>query len=324
MLNRRDVLSAMLYAAAIGEAAAADRYPARPIRVIVPFTAGGGTDIVARTIMPRIGDALGGTMIIENRGGAGGVVGTATVASAAPDGYTLGLVSAGHAVNPSLYKNLPYDSVGGFQPISLLCSGPGVLVINPALPVNSVKELIDYVKAQPKPLAFASAGVGTPPHLAGELFLVMAGLKLTHVPYRGNDQVMLDVITNRVPISFPTIPSALPFIRAEKLRALAVTSAVRATSLPDVPTIAEAGLPGYDASSWYGLLAPAKTPAPIVAALQAAVAKAMLTPALRERLLSEGLEPVGSTPEAFATALEVDTAKWADLAKRADILPNAQ
>jgi tripartite-type tricarboxylate transporter receptor subunit TctC len=290
--------------------------------VIVPFTAGGGTDIVARTIMPKIGDALGGTIVIENRGGAGGVVGTATVASAAPDGYTLGLVSAGHAVNPSLYKNLPYDSIGGFQPISLLCSGPGVLVVNPSLPVNSVKELIDYVKAQPKPMAFASAGVGTPPHLAGELFLVMAGLKLTHVPYRGNDQVMLDVITNRVPISFPTIPSALPFIQANKLRALAVTSAVRATPLPDVPTIAEAGLPGYEASSWYGLLAPAKTPSPIVAALQAAVAKAMQTPALRERLLSEGLEPVGSTPEAFATALQVDTAKWADLAKRADISPN--
>jgi tripartite-type tricarboxylate transporter receptor subunit TctC len=322
MLNRRHVLSAMLYAAAIGKAAAADGYPVRPIRVIVPFTAGGGTDIVARTIMPRIGDALGGTMIIENRGGAGGVVGTATVANAAPDGYTLGLVSAGHAVNPSLYKNLPYDSISGFQPISLLCSGPGVLVVNPALPVNSVRELIDYIKARPTPMAFASAGVGTPPHLAGELFGVMAGLTLTHVPYRGNDQVMLDVITNRVPISFPTIPSALPFIRAGKLRALAVTSAVRATSLPDVPTIAEAGLPGYDASSWYGLLAPAKTPAPVVTALQAAVAKVMQVPELRERLLSEGLEPVGSTADAFATALQVDTAKWADLAKRADISPN--
>lgn len=324
MLNRRNVLSAILYVAAIGKAAAVGGYPVRPIRVIVPFTAGGGTDIVARTIVPRIGDALGATMIIENRGGAGGVVGTATVAGAAPDGYTLGLVSAGHAVNPSLYKNLPYDSIGGFQPISMLCSGPGVLVVNPALPVNSVKELIDYIKARPTPMAFASAGVGTPPHLAGELFRVMAGLTLTHVPYRGNDQVMLDVITNRVPISFPTIPSALPFIRAGKLRALAVTSAVRASSLPDVPTIAEAGLPGYDANSWYGLLAPAKTPAPVVAALQAAVAKAMYAPDLRERLLSEGLEPVGSTPEAFVTALQVDTAKWADLAKRADISPNPQ
>jgi tripartite-type tricarboxylate transporter receptor subunit TctC len=323
MLNRRNVLSAMLYAAAASKAVAAESYPSRPIRVIVPFTAGGGTDIVARTIMPKVGDALGGTIVIENRGGAGGVVGTATVAGASPDGYTLGLVSAGHAVNPSLYKKLPYDSIGGFQPISLLCSGPGVLVVNPSLPVNSVKELIDYVKAQPTPMAFASAGVGTPPHLAGELFLVMAGLKLTHVPYRGNDQVMLDVVTNRVPISFPTIPSALPFIRAEKLRALAVTSAVRATSLPDVPTIAEAGLPGYDASSWYGLLAPSKTPSPIVAALQAAVARAMRAPDLRERLLSEGLEPVGSTPEAFAMALQVDTAKWADLAKRADISPNS-
>lgn len=324
MLNRRTMLSAMLCAAAASKVGAAENYPARPIRVIVPFTAGGGTDIVARTIVPAIGTALGGTMIIENRGGAGGVVGTAAVASATSDGYTLGVVSAGHAVNPSIYKNMPYDSVGGFQPISLLCSGPGVLVVNPSLPVKSVKELIDYVKAQPKPLSFASAGVGTPPHLAGELFLVMAGLKLTHVPYRGNDQVMLDVITNRVPISFPTIPSALPYIRAGKLRALAVTSAERATSLPDVPTIAEAGLPGYEASSWYGLLAPAKTPSEIVASLQKAVATAMQAPALRERLLSEGLEPVGSTPEAFAAALRTDTAKWADLAKRADISPNPQ
>jgi tripartite-type tricarboxylate transporter receptor subunit TctC len=319
MLSRRTLLSAMLYAAALRSASAADVYPARPIRVVVPFTAGGGTDIVARTIMPKIGEALGGTMVIENRGGAGGVVGTALVASAPPDGYTLGLVSAGHAVNPSLYKNLPYDSISGFEPISLLCSGPGVLVINPSLPVHSVKELIEYAKAQPAPLAFASAGVGTPPHLAGELFLVMAGLKLTHIPYRGNDQVMLDLISNRVPMSFPTTPSALPFIRAGKLRALAVTSTVRATSLPDVPTMAEAGLPGYDASSWYGLVAPAHTPAPIVVSLQAAVAKAMLNPELRQRFLAEGLEPVGSTPDAFAKTLKTDIAKWADLAKRADV-----
>lgn len=290
MVSRRAVLSVMLYATALHRVAAADAYPARPIRVVVPFSAGGGTDIVARTIMPKVGEALGGTVVIDNRGGAGGVIGTGIVANAEPDGYTLGLVSAGHAVNPSLYKNLPYNSVSSFQPISLLCTGPGVLVINPSLPVHTVEELIAYVKAQPSPLPFASAGVGTPPHLAGELFLAMAGLKMTHVPYRGNDQAMLDVVSNRVPISFPTAPSALPFIRAGKLRAVAVTSAVRASSLPEVPTIAEAGLSGYDASSWYGLLAPAHTPAPIVATLQAAVAKATRNPELRQRLLSEGLE----------------------------------
>ena len=319
MLNRRIMLSALLSAVAVRSADAADAYPTRAIRVIVPFTAGGGTDIVARTIMPKVGEALGGTMVIENRGGAGGVIGTGVVANAEPDGYTLGLVSAGHAVNPSLYKNLPYNSVSSFQPISLLCTGPGVLVINPSLPVHTVQELIAYAKAQPAPLAFASAGVGTPPHLAGELFLTMAGLKMTHVPYRGNDQAMLDVVSNRVPISFPTTPSALPFIRAGKLRALAVTSAVRASSLPEVPTIAESGLPGYDASSWYGLLAPAHTPQSIVASLQAAVTKAMRIPELRQRLLGEGLEPVASTPDAFAEILQVDIAKWADLAKRADV-----
>jgi tripartite-type tricarboxylate transporter receptor subunit TctC len=319
MLNRRIMLSAMLSAAALRNAGAAEAYPARPIRVIVPFTAGGGTDIVARTIMPKVGEVLGGTIVIENRGGAGGVIGTGVVASAEPDGYTLGLVSAGHAVNPSLYKNLPYNSISSFQPISLLCTGPGVLVVNPALPVHTVKELIGYAKAQTEPLAFASAGVGTPPHLAGELFLAMAGLKMTHVPYRGNDQAMLDVVSNRVPISFPTTPSALPFIRAGKLRALAVTSAVRSSALPDIPTIAEAGLPGYDASSWYGLLAPAHTPPAIIASLHAAVAKATRTPELRQRLQREGLEPVASTPGDFAKTLQTDIAKWADLAKRADV-----
>jgi tripartite-type tricarboxylate transporter receptor subunit TctC len=321
-MNRRTALSVLAYAGFFGPAFGASTYPNMPIRVVVPFTAGGGTDIVARTIMPKVGEALGGTMVIDNRGGAGGAIGTNIVATAAPDGYTLGLVSAGHAVNPSLYKNLPYDSINSFQPISLLCSGPGVLVINPALPVHSVKELIAYAKAQPAPLAFASAGVGTPPHLAGELFLAMAGLQMTHVPYKGNDQAMLDVISNRVPISFPTTPSALPFIRAGKLRALAVTSAERATALPDVPTMAEAGLAGYDASSWYGLLAPAHVPAPVVAALHAAVTKAMLDPGLRSRLLAEGLEPVGSSPESFAERIKVDITKWADLAKRANVRLN--
>jgi tripartite-type tricarboxylate transporter receptor subunit TctC len=319
MLNRRDLLSVALYAAVMGRAVGADAYPARPIRMVVPFPPGGGTDIVARTIMPKVAEALGGAIIIDNRGGAGGTIGTAIVAAASPDGYTLGVVSGGHAVNPSIYKSLPYDSIASFQPISLLCSGPGVLVINPSVPVQSVKELIAYAQAQPVPLAFASAGVGTPPHLAGELFVAMAGLKMTHVPYRGNDGAMLDVISNRVPISFPTIPSALPFIRAGKLRALAVTSATRATSLPDVSTIAEAGLSGYDASSWYGLMAPARLPAPIVGSLEAAVAKAMHNADLRQRLLIEGLEPVGSTPDVFAHTLKVDIAKWADLAKRADV-----
>ncbi len=318
MLNRRATLCGILCAAAVPKTAAADAYPERPIRVVVPFTAGGGTDIVARTVMPKVGAALGATFVIDNRGGAGGVIGTGIVAAAAPDGYTLAVVSAGHAVNPSLYNNLPYDSIRSFRAVSLLCSGPGVLVVNPSLPVRSVAELIAYAKAQPAPLAFASAGVGTPPHLAAELFAAMAGLQMTHVSYKGNEQALLDVIGNRVPLSFPTIPSALPFVRSGQLRALAVTSAARATALPDIPAIAEAGLAGYDASSWYGLIAPARTPDPIVAALYAAVGQAMQNPDLRQRLLTEGLEPVGSTPEAFAKTIEVDIAKWAELAKRAN------
>jgi tripartite-type tricarboxylate transporter receptor subunit TctC len=319
MIDRRGVLSLLLSATGLSWAAAAESYPTRPIRVVVPFTAGGGTDIVARTIMARAGETLGGTMVIDNRGGAGGVIGTGLIASATPDGYTLGVVSGGHAVNPSLYKNLPYDSLNSFQAISLLCSGPGVLVVNASLPVHSVKDMIAYAKAQSAPMAYASAGVGTPPHLAAELFLAMADLQMTHVPYKGNEQAMLDVISNRVPLSFPTIPSALSFVRDGKLRALAVTSTMRASALPDVPTMAEAGLVGYDASSWYGLLAPAKTPAPIIGALHAAVVKALQTSDLRERLLSLGLEPVGSTPEAFTQIIAGDIAKWADLAKRANV-----
>jgi tripartite-type tricarboxylate transporter receptor subunit TctC len=322
MWTRRAVLPALISAAMLRRAAGAEAYPARPIRVVVPFSAGGGTDIVARTIMAHVAESLGGVIVIDNRGGAGGVIGTGMIAAATPDGYTLGVVSGGHAVNPSLYKNLPYDSLRSFEPISLLCSGPGVLVINPALPVHSVKELIAYARAQSTPLPYASAGVGTPPHLAAELFLAMAGLQMTHVPYKGNDQAMLDVISNRVPLSFPTAPSALAFIHDGKLRPLAVTSSMRASALPDVPSLAEAGLPGYDASSWYGLLAPAATPAPVIAALHAAVDKAMHNPDLRARLLDLGLEPVGGTPDAFAKTIAGDIVKWDDLAKRTNIQPN--
>lgn len=316
MIKRRTALSALICAAAFGKAARAGTYPDRPVRVIVPFTAGGGTDIVARTIMLKVGEIIGANMVIENRGGAGGIVGTEVVATAAPDGYTLGLVSASHSVNPSLYKHIPYDPINSFQPISLLCSGPGVLVVNPALPVHNVKQLIAYAKAQSKPLEFASAGNGTPPHLAGELFMSMAGIHLIHVPYKGNEQAMVDVAGNRVPISFPTMPSALPYIRSGKLRALAVTSAERATALPDVPTIAESGLPGYEASSWYGLLAPAHIPAPALATLSKAAAEAVRDPVISKRLLAEGLEPVGSTPEAFAKVIRTDIAKWGALAKQ--------
>jgi tripartite-type tricarboxylate transporter receptor subunit TctC len=290
-------------------------YPDRPIRVVVPFTAGGGTDIVARSIMNKVGEMLGAAIVIDNRGGAGGMVGTEIVAKAAPDGLTLGLVSASHSVNPTIYKTMPYDSVKSFQPITQLCVGPGVVVVNPALPIHSIADLIAYVRAHPGAMSFASAGVGTPPHLAGELFKAMAGLDIVHVAYRGNSQALLDVVGGRVAMSFPTIPSALPGIRAGQLRALAVTTAKPALALPAVPTVAASGLPGYEASSWYGLVAPANLPAPVLEKIHAATVQALATPDVHDRLVNEGLEPVGDSPESFAHTIIADIGKWAALAR---------
>jgi tripartite-type tricarboxylate transporter receptor subunit TctC len=273
-------------------------YPDRPIRVVVPFTAGGGTDIVARSIMNKVGEMLGAAIVIDNRGGAGGMVGTAS-----------------HSVNPTIYKKMPYDSVKSFQPITQLCVGPGVVVVNPALPIHSIADLIAYVRAHPGAMSFASAGVGTPPHLAGELFKAMAGLDIVHVAYRGNSQALLDVVGGRVAMSFPTIPSALPGIRAGQLRALAVTTAKPALALPAVPTVAASGLPGYEASSWYGLVAPANLPAPVLEKIHAATVQALATPDGHDRLVNEGLEPVGDSPESFAHTIIADIGKWAALAR---------
>jgi tripartite-type tricarboxylate transporter receptor subunit TctC len=294
----------------------------KPIRVIVPFTAGGGTDIVARTIMMKYGEIVGANIIIDNRGGAGGMVGTELLAKAAPDGTTLGVISASHSVNPTIYKNMPFDSLKSFQPITQLCVGPAVVVVNPALPVRSIAELIEYVRARPGTISFASAGVGTPPHLAGELFKAMAKLDIVHVAYRGNAQAMLDVIGGRVAMSFPTIPSALPGIKAGQLRALAVTSAVPAKALPELPTVAASGLPGYDAASWYGLSAPAGLSAETLKQVHAAAIAALDDADVKQHLAAEGLEPVGNSPAAFATIIAADIDKWAALARDAHVTLN--
>lgn len=291
-------------------AAVAQDFPSKPIRVVVPFPAGGGTDIVARIVLQKIGEGLGATFVVDNRGGAGGTIGTDLVAKAAGDGYTLGIVSGSHAINPSLYRKLPYDTLRDFSPITLLVSGPGVLVLHPSVPARSVKELVALAKARPGQLNYASAGNGTPPHLAAELFKSMVGVDMVHVPYKGNSQAMADLVSGAVSVSFPTIPSALPHVRGGRLRALAVTSRERSRIAPEIATLAESGLPGYDASSWYGMVAPARTPAPIVQRLHQEASKAIESGDVRGKLVQQGLDPIASSPQAFDAKIREDLVKW--------------
>lgn len=308
-------VSLVLMCAAVSAPAWAQTYPSRPIRVVVPFPAGGGTDIVARIVMRKVADSLGGTAVIDNRAGAGGTIGTELVAKAPADGYTIGIVSGSHAINPALYRRLAYDSINDFAPVSLLVSGPGLLVVHPSLPAKNVPALIALARARPGQLSYASAGNGTPPHLAAELFKSMANVQIDHVPYKGNTTAFSDLVSGQVVMSFPTIPSALPLVKAGRLRALAVTSRERSRIVPDVPTIAASGLPGYEASSWYAALAPAGTPASIVNRLHQAMAKALEQADVRETLVTQGLDPVGNTPAQFSQVLRNEMDKWAQVVR---------
>ncbi len=314
------VLSAVAAVAAVTVAASAlaqaPAYPSKPIRLVVPFPPGGATDILARDVAQRLTEAWGQSVVVDNRPGAGGNIGTELVAKAAPDGYTLEMGTVGtHAINASLYAKMPYDPVKDFAPVILVAGVPNVLVVNPSLPVNSVAELIAYAKANPGKLNFASSGNGTSIHLSGELFKVMAGVQMVHVPYKGSAPAVQDLIAGQVQLMFDNLPPSLPQIRAGKLRALAVTSATRAPALPDVPTIAEAGLPGFEASSWFGILAPAGTPPAIVAKLNTEIGKWLATPEAQEKLRSQGASPAGGSPEDFAKHIAAETTKWAKVVK---------
>jgi len=291
-------------------------YPAKPIRLVVPFPAGGTTDILARAVGQKLTEAWGQPVVVDNRPGAGGNIGSELVAKAAPDGYTLLMGTVGtHAINASLYAKMPYDHIKDFAPVILVAGVPNVLVVNPAVPVNSVQELIAYAKANPGRLNFASSGSGTSIHLSGELFKVMAGVQMTHIPYKGSAPALQDLIGGQVQLMFDNLPSALPQIKGGKLRALAVTSATRAAALPDVPTVAEAGLPGFEASSWFGVLAPAGTPVAIIARLNAEIAKWLASPEAREKLASQGANAAGGSPEDFAKHIAAETAKWQKVVK---------
>jgi tripartite-type tricarboxylate transporter receptor subunit TctC len=291
-------------------------WPAKPITVIVPFPAGGTTDIVARLAGQALSEELGRPVIVENRPGAGGNIGAQMVARAPADGYTLVMGTVGtHAINPALYKKMPYDHLKDFAPISRVAAVPNVLVVSPSQPYKTVKELIAYGKSHPNDLSFASSGNGTSIHLAAELFKSMTGVQMRHIPYKGSAPALTDLMGGQTNLMFDNLPSAIQFIRAGKLRAIAVTTLTRTSQLPDVPTIAESGIPGFDASSWFGLFAPAGTPPAVIKRIDDALMKVMETTDLKKKIIERGGEPVAETPEKFAAFIQAETTKWAKVVK---------
>ena len=296
-------------------------YPAKPVRLVVPSAPGGGTDITARVMAPKLGEYLGQQVVVENRAGAGTMIGGELVARAAPDGYTLLMGISTLAINPAMYKKVPYDALKDFVPISQAVSLPNILVVHPSLPAKTVKELVAFGRARPGQIQFASAGVGTNPHLTAELFLSMTGLKMLHIPYKGSGAGIIDVIAGHVPVMTPSILTGLPHAKAGRLRALGVTSARRAGGAPDIPTIAEAGVPGYEAVQWFGILAPAGTPRAIIDRVHREAVRVLQNPETKERLVADGADPVGSTPEQFAAFIRAETAKWAKVVKAIGIQP---
>ncbi|HEY8553451.1 MAG TPA: tripartite tricarboxylate transporter substrate binding protein [Burkholderiales bacterium] len=290
---------------------AADDYPSKPIKMVVPFPPGGTTDILARIVGQELTKAWGQQVVIENRAGAGGNIGSDIVAKAAPDGYTLLMGTVGtHGINMSLYKKMPYDAVKDFQPITVVAAVPNILVVHPSVPVHSVKELVDYAGKNPGKLSFASSGNGTSIHLSGELFKTLTGVQMTHVPYKGSAPAITDLLGGQVHLMFDNMPSAFPHVQAGKLRALAVTTAQRAAAAPDLPTIAEAGVPGYEATSWFGVLAPAGVPRPIVEKLYREIARILKDPQVSKEMRARGAEPVGNTPDEFAAYIKAEIEKW--------------
>ncbi len=320
-LTRRLVITAAAFSPFIARAQGA--WPGKPVRIVVPFAASGTTDILARALAPELQRVFGQPFVVDNKPGAGGNSGSAEVAKAAADGYTLLMGTVGtHAINPSLYPKMPYDAVKDFAPVTLVAGVPNVLVINPAtaqrLGVNNVADFVRALKANPGKLNMASSGNGTSIHLAGEHFKAMTGTFMVHLPYRGSGPALIDLMAGNVDVMFDNLPSAMPHIKSGRLKALAVTSAQRSGALPEVPTIEEAGGPllkGFEASSWFGLLAPAGTPADIVSRVQQETAKALATATMKERLLAQGAIPSGNTPAEFARFIAAETAKWARVVK---------
>ena len=303
------------------DAAAADPYPAKPIKIVVPYTPGGGADILTRTLAAALTPKLGQQVIVENRPGGNTIIGSEYVANAQPDGYTLLLVPASFAINPSFYK-VPYDTVKGFAPVGLVALVPLMLVANPNVQINSVKDLIDLAKAKPGKLTFASYGSGSPAHLAGELFKSMVGVDMLHIPYKGSAPALADVVAGHVAIMFSSMSPAVPLVKSGRLKGIAVSTAKRVPAMKDLPTIAEAGVPGYEVQAWNGIVAPAGTPKEIVAKLNRAIVEIVATKEFRDRISAQGFEPESSSPEEFAELIQRDILKWAKVIKDSGAKPD--
>jgi tripartite-type tricarboxylate transporter receptor subunit TctC len=311
---------AVLLASSLAAQGFAQGYPSKPIRLIVPFAAGGGNDNVARLVGKRLADSLGQPVLVDNRPGAGGVVGAELAARSAPDGYTLFLGGVGsHAINPNLHEKLPYDPIRDFAPIELLAQAPLVMVVHPSVPARSFAEFVAYARANPGRLNFASNGNGSSSQLAAVMFDSMAGVDMVHVPYKGLSPALADLLSGQVQVMFSSVVAILPHIKTGRLRGLAVTGGKRLAAMPELPTIAESGLAGYEASSWYGILAPAGTPRDIVMKLNAELAKALDQPEVRGSLLAEGAEPVGGSPEQFAAHIRSEKERMGKLIRDAKI-----
>jgi|KBSMisStandDraft_5_1062788.scaffolds.fasta_scaffold33801_3 tripartite-type tricarboxylate transporter receptor subunit TctC len=301
------------------EAADEAVYPARPVRLIVPFAPAGSADALARTLQPSLSEALGQPVVIDNRPGASSTIGTEMAARAAPDGYTLVMITTTHTVNPSLLAKLPYDSVKDFSPVSLVVSQPNILVVHPSVPVKSVKELVALAKAKPNSLNFASGGNGSSPHLSGELFKLVAAIEITHIPYKGSGPGVTDLLGGHVQMMFAGPLALEQHIKSGRLRALAVADRRRSTVVPDIPTMTEAGFPGVETGTWYGILAPARTPPAIVTSLQRTIARTVQMPDLKSRIVNQGVDIVASSPDDFHKFIIAEIAKWSRVVQKAGV-----
>jgi len=315
----RTIVLAGVIAAGLAAQVLAQPYPSRPVRIISPFAPGGGNDALCRILSQRLGENLKQQVIVENRAGANGIVGTEVAARSAPDGYTIVLIPSGHAVNASLYRKLPFDALRDFSPITLVGSSPLVLAVHPSLPVKNVKDLIALAKARPGQLTYVSAGIGASGHLGGALFETLTNTKMLHIPYKGMSLAITDLMSGQVTMTFGTSLSVVPHARSGRLRALATTGSKRSPALPDLPTVAEAGVPGYEASLWYGFVGPAKLPPEIVQRLHSAIVAVLQLPETRERLASQGVDPQHNTPDEFAKLLVSDVDRWAKVVQRAGV-----